>query len=178
MKSLRQTPPRERSGPNPRSNPGPGLDRRPPSASRTATHDPRWARVAAALATLREEGRHAVRIVDADCGTGAFLLHVARHARALGFTAIEVRGIDGSPALIGRARSAANRCEDAAIGTAFDLADMITALRDEHDVPADIVICHDDPTGYHRQEAAIALAHAGRLVIGDAAAGCLPGGAA
>ena len=134
--------------------------------SKTATHDPRWPVIAAALAALREDGRHAVRIVDADCGAGSLLLQAVHHARSLGFTAIEGRGIDGSPALIGRARAAANRCTNLAIGTTFDVADMVTALREEHDLPADLVIWHG-MTKDRRPEVASALGNAARIVIGD-----------
>jgi len=134
--------------------------------SKTATHDPRWPVIAAALAALRDDGRHAVRIVDADCGAGSLLLQAVHHARSLGFTAIEGRGIDGSPALTGRARAAANRCTNLAIGTTFEVADMVTALREEHDLPADLVIWHG-MTKDRRPEVASALGNAGRIVVGD-----------
>ena len=43
---------------------------------------------------------------------------------------------------------------------------MVTGLRDEQDLPADIVICHD--LAQDRQpEAMRALCHAGRIVIDD-----------
>lgn len=134
--------------------------------SGSALHDPRWPAIQAALLDLRERGRHAVRIVDADCGAGALLIMTAHHARALGFTAIEGLGIDGSPALIGRARAAAARASDRAIGLEFALVDLMEALRDEADVPADIVLWagpHDGPVD-------AALAHAATRVITGAAA--------
>ncbi|MET0376903.1 MAG: class I SAM-dependent methyltransferase [Rhizorhabdus sp.] len=123
--------------------------------------------VAAALTEMHEHGRHAVRIVDADCGTGRLLLHAVRHASALGFKAIEGRGIDGSPVLVGRARSAASQLHDSAIGITFDVADMRVALRAERDFPADIVLCHglradDDPESLLSE-----LSEAGDLVIAD-----------
>lgn len=139
-------------------------------SSRTAAHDPRWPAVAAALQALRDKKRHAVRIVDADCGAGCLLLHAIRHARALGFTAIEGRGINGSPALIGRARAAAARLGDPAIGVIFEMADMVAALRDEHDLPADIVLWHAG-TGDPGPAASDALRRAGDRVISDALAG-------
>ncbi|MFD1952188.1 SAM-dependent methyltransferase [Sphingomonas arantia] len=135
--------------------------------SKAAIHDPRWPRVAAQLASLRGAGRHAVRIVDADCGAGSLLLHAARHARALGFTAIECRGIDGSPALIGRARAAAARCVDPAIGLSFDLTDMIAALEAEQDFPADLVLWHGSPADHQRPEALAAVRAAGQVTIAD-----------
>jgi hypothetical protein len=134
--------------------------------SSTALHDPRWSKVEAALSALRARGRHAVRVVDAQCGAGSLLLHALHHARSLGFTAIEGHGTDGSPALIGRARAAANRWVDPAIGTQFDVADIITALRGEHDLPADIVICHGS-AARNRPEVDVALHCAGRIIVDD-----------
>jgi hypothetical protein len=131
--------------------------------SRTALHDPRWPAIAAALTALRDRGRFAVRIVDADCGAGCLLLQAAQYARSLGFTAIEGRGIDGSPALIGRAKAAASRQRDPAIGITFDLSDVLAALGEEHDLPADIVLWH----GPRREAIDLALSRAADLVIGD-----------
>ena len=134
--------------------------------SKAAAHDPRWPRIEAALAALRANGRYAVRIVDAECGAGTLLLQALAEARWLGFTAIEGRGIDRSPLLIGRARAAAHRIIDPAIGVDCEVADMVGALRDEQDLPADIVICHDLARD-RRAEAAHALRNAGRIVIAD-----------
>lgn len=152
-----------------RSGIAPGKDRRTASArraSRTAVHDPRWPLVESALSALRKSGRHAVRIVDADCGAGALLLQALEQARQLGFTAIEGRGIDRSPRLIGRARAAASRAEDPAIGADFAVADMIAALQAEQDFPADIVICPDIAPN-RSPEVVRALRNAGRVVIVD-----------
>lgn len=135
-------------------------------ASKSAVHDPRWRQVQAALSKLRANGRHAVRIVDADCGAGTLLLNALDQARRLGFTAIEGHGIDRSPLLIGRARAAADRVVDPAIGVDFEVADMVAALRDEQDLPADILICHD-VVGDRRPEVMLALCNAGRIVIDD-----------
>ncbi len=106
---------------------------------------------------MREARRHAVRIVDADCGDGALLLAAVRHARALGFVAIEARGVDGAPALIARARTAAATLDDLAIGVTFDNADMVAALAQEHDLAPDIVLAP--------AVASEALARAGARVI-------------
>ena len=144
---------------------------RPTSApvSRAAHSDGRWGEIASALAALREKGRHAVRIVDADCACGTLLVEAVRHARALGFTAIEGRGIDGSPAMIGRARAAAGRLHDPAIGLQFEVADMVMALASETDFPADIVLWHGSRSGDRRCGVEAALLAAGDRVIGDSA---------
>jgi hypothetical protein len=65
-----------------------------------------------------------------------------RHARALGFTSIEARGIDDAPTLICHAQAAASHLGDPAIGISFEAADMVFALRDECEFPADIVLWH------------------------------------
>jgi hypothetical protein len=132
-------------------------------------HDPRWPLVSAALSDLRDRRRHAVRIVDSDCGGGSLLLHALHHARMLGFTAIEGRGIDGSPALIGRARAAAARQPDPAIGVIFECADMLAALRDEADLPADILLCEETGPKSGRPDLRDAVFAAGDRVIDDAA---------
>jgi hypothetical protein len=133
-----------------------------PAAPHSAAQDDRWPAIADALARLRASKRRSVRIVDADCGAGTLLIRAARHARSLGFTAIEGRGIDGVPALIGRARSAAARLYDPAIGLCFDMADLGRALDEEAEFPADILLC-DNRHG--RADLALAIAAAGRVVI-------------
>lgn len=137
------------------------------AGSRAAQSDPRWPCIAAALAELREQRRHAVRIVDADCACGTLLIETARHARALGFTAIEGHGVDGAPAMIGRARAAAARLQEPAIGLTFEHADMAQALAREADFPADIVLCHCRHGQSDQPGIALLLAAAGDVVIGD-----------
>ena len=137
--------------------------------NRTARHDPRWPEIAAALATLRDGKRRAVRIVDADCGAGCLLLEAVRYAHALGFTAIEGRGIDASPALIGRARAAAARLCDRAIGVTFETADVMQALDEEQYFPADIVLWQGAANGGTRDRLQDALDRAGHRVIGERA---------
>ena len=132
------------------------------ACARRATRDPRWPHIAAALADLRERHRHAVRIVDADCACGTLLIETVRYARALGFTAIEGQGVADAPALIGRARAAAARLHDPAIGLDFEVGGLAQALAREADFPADIVLCHDQDGGIARL-----LAAAGTLVIAD-----------
>lgn len=135
--------------------------------SRAAHNDARWTDLCAALAALHERGRHSVRIVDADCACGTLLIEAVRHARALGFTAIEGRGIDGSPAMIGRARAAAARLHEPAIGLTFEVADMIEALASEADFPADIVLWHGGRAEDDRPGVRASLAKAGDIILDD-----------
>lgn len=138
--------------------------------SRAAHHDPRWTDLCIALAVLHERRRHSIRIVDADCGCGTLLIAAVRQARALGFTAIEGRGIDGSPAMIGRARAAAARLREPAIGLTFEATDVVEALTSEAEFPADIVLCHGDGADDDRPGVRSILAKAGDLTIGDRSA--------
>lgn len=132
-----------------------------------AIDDDRWPAVADALARLLAAGRHSIRIVDADCGTGELLLHAVRHARALGFTAIEARGIDEVPSLVEQGCSAAAGLHDPAIGICFETRDLVATLAEEAECPADIVIWCGEPGC--RTRVAKAIAAAGYIVIGGPA---------
>ncbi|WP_010184929.1 hypothetical protein [Sphingomonas sp. PAMC 26605] len=154
--------------------PGVRLTPRPRRPARRAPvpprcRDSRWPQVAAALAALRADKRCSVRIVDADCGAGTLLLCAVRFARALGFTAIEARGVTAAPALIGRARAAAATLHDPAVGITFEQG-VPGTVQDEVDFPADIVLWHgcqrcDDRAARRATERA--LASAGRALIAD-----------
>ncbi len=69
--------------------------------------------------------------------------------------------------MIGRARAAAMRLHEPAIGLNFELADMAQALAQEADFPADIVLCHDRHGEGDQPGIAKLLAAAGNVVIGD-----------
>lgn len=152
----------------------PAMRRLPPNPSPhcvghcvSAERDGRWPAIADALAELREAGRYSVRIVDADCGAGALLIHAVWHARSLGFTAIEGRGIDGAPALIGRANAAAARERDPAIGLTFEVADLTQALEEEAELPADILLWSGRPAAFEPERMADALRSAGDRLFVD-----------
>lgn len=98
-------------------------------------------RIAADLQALRDEGRCSVRIVDAGCGDGAWLIWAATRARTLGFTAIEAHGIDPSPANVAKACANAAGVRDLAIGLTFAADDLPAALAVEGAEPADLVLC-------------------------------------
>lgn len=133
--------------------------------------DARWPELAARLRALRADRRHSVRIVDADCGKGTLLLCAVRLARALGFTSIEARGIDDAPALVDRARASAADLHDPAVGITFEARDLVNALGDETEFPADIVVWHGCPArcdADRRRRVERAVACAGRALIADA----------
>ncbi|PXA91983.1 SAM-dependent methyltransferase [Nostoc sp. 3335mG] len=126
---------------------------------RRAQADRRWSAIERLLFALRKAGRRSIRIVDAGCGAGDLLIHAARHARSIGFLAIEGRGIDRDPAAIARARSTAKLLADPAIGLVFDNGDARVALTDEAEVPADLVLySRSVPVEVVRRAGKVALA--------------------
>lgn len=139
--------------------------RSPSRGRRPRCNDARWPALAAALDRLHAARRHSVRIVDAHCGTGGLLLSAVRLARILGFTAIEARGIDDARASVVRARAAAAKVHDPAISITFETADVVSALDDEADFPADIVLWHGCVAGGDAEAQAVACA--GRTTIAD-----------
>lgn len=126
-------------------------------------NDPRWPATVSALRGLRAANRRTVRIVDADCNDGKLLLCAVRQAIAMGFTAIEARGLDDSLARVARARALAACLIDPAVGISFEATDPVSALIEEGDFPADIVIAHQDALSDART--ASLLQGAGRMVI-------------
>ena len=98
-----------------------------------------------ALLELQGAGRQAIRIVDASCGSGAALIRAVVRARALGFVAIEARGVDPSGDDIMIAHWATQNWRDPAIGLSFDVGDIGDALAREDDRAVDILLCARGP---------------------------------
>lgn len=123
----------------------------------------------AGLTALREDERRSVRIVDAGCGDGTWLIWAAMRARTLGFTAIEAHGVDVSASGIARARAKAGAVRDLAIGLTFAVDDLPAALAAEGEEPADLVLCLGDAfdavTADRRPALARTLAGAGEAVL-------------
>jgi hypothetical protein len=94
-----------------------------------------------ALLEMQGAGHHAVRIVDANCGSGATLIRAVVRARALGFVAIEGRGVDVSGDDIMIAGWATKTWQDPAIGLSFEVGDIGNALEHEDDAAVDILLC-------------------------------------
>lgn len=139
-----------------------------------------WARIDSALVDLRAQGRHAIRILDLGCGPGTWLLRTVARARDLGFTAIEGRGIDISPAMIGLARQAAVRLKDLRIGLTFDVGDILEALEQEGRHACDITLClygvlnHVAPATLPAVTRALARSTDGALIATVRTTGSLP----
>ena len=100
-----------------------------------------WRRIDGALVDLRTQGREHVRILDLGCGPGTWLMRAALHARALGFTAIETRGIDISAELIGMAQRSASRIHVPGIALDFAVQDLEAALAGETADSCDLILC-------------------------------------
>lgn len=93
------------------------------------------------LLRLRDEGRRAIRVVDVDCGTGRRLAGVVRRARALGFTAVEVRGYAPSAVAAGAAARARRRRADPGVGWTFGAEEAGAALATERaEGDADLIL--------------------------------------
>lgn len=103
-----------------------------------------WARIDATLIDLRTHRRHAIRIVDLGCGAGDWLIRTAQRARALGFTAIEARGVDSDPVAVAVAARRAEEHRDPAIGLTFEVGRFGEVLEEERDTACDIILCLDD----------------------------------
>jgi SAM-dependent methyltransferase len=127
-----------------------------------------WARLDAMLVRLWTEGRRAIRILDLGCGPGTWLLRLAVRARDLGFSAIDGRGVDLSPAMIDLARSRLRCAADPHVGLRFDIGDLATALADEEDGSFDILLCLNGVLNHlHPDERARAVAEMERLCDGE-----------
>lgn len=139
-----------------------------------------WNRIEASLVALRAGGRRSIRILDIGCGPGTWTIRTALRAARLGFTAIECRGIDPSPGMIALSRQAAAAVEDSAIGLAFEVTDLHSALASEDDHAADLVLCLYGVFNHlaHplRASAAAALArvNGGTLIVTARSVGSLP----
>jgi SAM-dependent methyltransferase len=139
-----------------------------------------WARIDAVLIDLRARGRHAIRILDLGCGPGTWLLRTAARARDLGFTAIEGRGIDLSPAMIALARQAATGLRDPRIGLSFDVGDILETLEEEGHHACDLALClygvlnHVAPAALPAVARALAECTDGALIATVRSTGSLP----
>jgi SAM-dependent methyltransferase len=98
-----------------------------------------WRRIDARLVALRSSGRTSIRILDAGCGPGTWLMRCALRARALGFIEIDGLGFDISPAMVDLATQAAARLDDPAIRLDLRVADIVEDPFFEG--YADIVLC-------------------------------------
>jgi hypothetical protein len=98
-----------------------------------------------ALVELQADGRKAIRIVHAGCGSGAPLIRAVVRALELGFVAVEARGFDESADDILIARLATATWRDPRLGLAFEQAEIEIGLAWEEDQAVDILLCARGP---------------------------------
>ena len=136
-----------------------------------------WRRIDAELVAIRSSGRTDIRIVDAGCGPGTWLLRCALRARALGFTSVEGQGFDISPAMIALARGSCAAANDPAVRLGFTVADLADGLPNRG--RADIVLClygvlNHLPVDRHRAVSAHLTHPGGALFVTVRTVGSLP----
>lgn len=100
-----------------------------------------WARIDGELVALRAAGRDEVRILDAGCGPGLWLIRIARRARELGFAAVEAHGIDIAPEMIVQASRLALDMADGRTALHFSVGDIATATRGLPSAGFDLTLC-------------------------------------
>ena len=100
-----------------------------------------WARLDGELVALRATGAERVRILDAGCGPGLWLIQLAQRARQLGFTVIEGQGFDLSPEMIIQASRLALDVVDDRIALRFAVGDIASATQAFRDGCFDLTLC-------------------------------------
>jgi len=119
-------------------------------------HGPSMERIASVLGDLHRDGRHAIRILDLECGDGERLLRTAAVAREMRFVAIEGTGVDLSVGRIRHARREAQIQAHLSTTLDFKVAEAMAALALEQDGAVDLVLMSDAPP-YPASPLAIAL---------------------
>ncbi|WP_164857213.1 class I SAM-dependent methyltransferase [Sphingomonas crocodyli] len=123
-----------------------------------------WARLDGEMVAMRAAGRDHIRILDAGCGPGLWLLRIARRARQLGFASVECRGFDIAPEMIVHATRHALDISDDHIRLHFVTGDIVTALDDLPDRAFDITLCLYSVLNHvPREMLADVAAHLGRV---------------
>lgn len=134
-----------------------------------------WRQIEAALQDLYRQGRQHIRILDAGCGPGTWLIRAANHALTLGFTQVEAIGFDISPEMISLANHNA-RCKGS---YSFRTGDIAMPLPEESG-SIDLTLClygvlNHLPCETHVGIAAeLARVTSGHLLVTVRAVGSLP----
>lgn len=138
-----------------------------------------WQRIDAVLVALRASGQTTLKVIDAGCGPGTWLLRVVLRARALGLDSIEAHGFDISPTMIDLAREAGKRLIGADHCPNFTSCDIEQGLL-AHGGPADLVLClygvlnHLQAARHDAVAASLAKAAKGPLIVTARTIGSLP----
>ena len=98
-----------------------------------------WRRLDRTLEKLAADGRRSLRLLDAGCGPGTWFARVVLSARELGFTDIDVQGIDLSPGMLALAAASAEALSDAGTRVTLTTGDICRLpFPDDH---FDISLC-------------------------------------
>ena len=100
-----------------------------------------WQRIDRLLIKFRASGKLSLRVADAGCGPGTWLLRVVLRAQELGFEDIVAFGFDISPAMVDLACGAARDLPGKGTCLTFHLCDIEDGLRAYLAEPADLVLC-------------------------------------
>lgn len=95
-----------------------------------------WRQIDAALFDLRAQGRSDIRILDAGCGPGTWLIRTVTRALGMGFRNIQARGFDISPEMVRLAQDNAAFRGD----YRFEVGDLQKPLP-EADASVDLTLC-------------------------------------
>ena len=138
-----------------------------------------WRRLDRTLEQLASDGRRTLRILDAGCGPGTWFRRVVLSARELGFTEIDVHGIDVSPGMVAIAAASAEAVSHP--GTRITLATgditRVLAFPDDH---FDITLClygvlnHLGVAAHQQAAAELARVTQGALFVTVRTVGSLP----
>lgn len=139
-----------------------------------------WQRIDTALVDRRTGGSTTLKVLDAGCGPGTWLIRVVLRAQALGYETIVATGFDVSPAMVELASAAALEFIAPEIRPTFAVQDIEDGLCKHACAPADLVLClygvvnHLPIQRHAAVAAALAGATAGSLLVTARTIGSLP----
>ncbi len=138
-----------------------------------------WRRLDRKLEQLAADGRRTLRILDAGCGPGTWFRRVVLSARELGFTDIDVHGIDLSPGMVALAAASAEAVSHPGTRITLATGDITRGLAfpDDH---FDITLClygvlnHLCVAAHQQAAAELARVTLGALFVTVRTVGSLP----
>lgn len=134
-----------------------------------------WQQIETALLALKAQGRQQIRILDAGCGPGTWLIRAATRAYELGFDRVEAAGFDISPEMIRLARANAGSRS----GYCFQTGDLMAPIEEEAG-SVDLTLClygvinHLPRESHARVAAELSRVCSGYLFVTARAVGSLP----
>ncbi len=138
-----------------------------------------WRKLDRKLEQLAADGRRSLRILDVGCGPGTWFRRVVLSARELGFTDIDVQGIDLSPGMLALAAASAEAVSQPGTRVTLATRDIAQGLAfpDDH---FDITLClygvlnHLGVAAHRHAAAELARVTLGTLFVTVRTVGSLP----